>query len=104
MLVLRLGSHHEADRIQLEVRRLIFAADKAVYSPRVLLAGQSRVFGLINKITECIFGEPRSLDRFSFKRLLLDRLMSGIPADACRCSAWGKGPESRRDHHDTDAA
>jgi len=74
MRVLRLASQHEADRIQLEIRRLVYAADEGVYSPKVLLSGPSQAAGLISMLTACVFGEPRSLDRFSFKRLILDRL------------------------------
>lgn len=74
MRILSLASQNEADRISMEIRRLVYAADEGVYSPKVLISGSDRAAGLIGMLTACIFGEPRSIDRFSLKRLIVDRL------------------------------
>jgi hypothetical protein len=72
--VIGLASHSGAERVMLELRRLVYAADEGVYSPRVLVSDHYEVIGMAEAMTACIFGEPRRIDALSLKRLILDRL------------------------------
>jgi hypothetical protein len=71
---LALASAQDFERIAREIRRMIYAADDAVYAPLVLVQPQSGGDSLAAIASACLFGEPRQLSGLHLRRLVLDRL------------------------------